>query len=163
MKTTKLQINAKFSNDDVKSAVFAVSDSLNFHIEPDALKLINVPKIADQIVSNTKRQYGDGYTKVNLESVLNQTIKNMSTATKSAIKQSKPAEKEATKVNDEDMAVINAPDAITDIGKSNYMAFNEKIKRLPHLWNSKPLLVKLLGKSRQRVNNAIRKAKNKQI
>lgn len=157
----KLAISKPFTN--VKTAIFAVSDSLNYHIDRNILKEMNVPKLSDQIVSATRRQYGDQFTKTNLESILNQTMKNMSATVSKAIKdKAKENGKEQPLVSDEDMKIINAPDNhLTDTHKPDYISFNEKIRKLPHLHKNVALLVKLLGRNRQRVYNAIEKARAK--
>jgi len=144
----KLQINKKVNGP--KSAIFAVVDSINFYVAPSSLKDINVLKLADKIVVDTRREFGEEFTKPNLEEILNKTIQNMTTVTKSNIAakpSSNPAAKDVT-LSSEDMKVVNSTDSL-----------NKRIAKLNHLWNSPSTLAKAFGKSRQRVINAIRLAK----
>ncbi len=144
----KLQINKKLG--DVKSAIFAVADSLNFYIQPDSLKNLNVPKLADQIVANTRKQFGEHYTKSNLETILNQTIENMTTTTTAKSAKVAVAPKSEIELTDADLKIINSADS-----------FNKRISLLPHLWPHPAVLMKAFGKQRQRVLNAIDIAKKK--
>lgn len=153
----KLQINKKVN--DVKSAIFAVTDSLNFYIQPDSLKDLNIPKIADSIVKETRDQYGEGFTKANLEHILNKTVTNMSTSTKKAhaVKSMAP-KKEALELTAEEYEIVHGEG---EDGKKR--SFNQIVKELPRWWDYPSALGKLLGKSRQRVINARDSAKKQLV
>jgi len=148
----KLQINKKV--DDAKSAIFAVMDSLNFYVQPESLKELNVPKLADTIVSNTRKQYGEQFTKANLESVLNITIEEMTTSSKTTTERAakQVVSKKEVQLTSADQKIVDDPS----------LSFNKKIAALPHLWSHQAVLSKAFGKSRQRVINAIGIAKDKQ-
>lgn len=148
----KLQINKKVNG--AKSAIFAVVDSLNFYISPQSLKEINVPKLADEIVTNTRREYGEGFTKANLEMVLDKTIQSMTTTAKSTTKVAKAtptsgAKKEVT-LTEDDLKIVNSTESL-----------NKRVAQLPHLWSHPSVLAKAFGKGRQRIINAIGLAKDK--
>lgn len=156
----KLQINKKVNGP--KSATFAVIDSLNYYIAPSSLKEMNVPKLADKIVTETRREFGEAFTKANLEFVLDQTVKNMTTttakptankATKSST--STPAKKEVT-LSEQDLKVVNSVDA-----NGEPVSLNKRVAELSHLWDHPSVLAKAFGKSRQRIINAIGLAKEK--
>lgn len=148
----KLQINKKVNGP--KSAIFAVIDSLNFYISPQSLREINVPKLADEIVTNTRREYGEGFTKANLEMVLDKTIQSMTTTAKSTTKVVKatPASgaKKEVVLTDDDMKIVNSTESL-----------NKRVAQLQHLWGHPSVLAKAFGKGRQRIINAIGLAKEK--
>jgi len=145
----KLQINRKVTN--AKSASFAVIDSLNYYIKPDSLKDLNVLKLADKIVMETRREFGEQFTKAQLEQTLNKTIKSMTT-TAAKSKAAKPAaQKKEVELTDEDRKIIESTDSL-----------NKRVALLPHLWGHQAVLAKAFSKSRQRIINAIKLAKAKQ-
>lgn len=144
----KLEINKKVTN--AKSAMFAVIDSLNFYIQPESLKTLNVAKLADQIVTETRREFGEQFTKANLEQILNKTINDMTTTAKPKAAKPTTAKKEV-ELTESDLAIINSTESL-----------NKRVAQLSHLWGSQAVLAKAFGKSRQRIINAIKLAKDKQ-